>query len=99
MSDEVRDISLVENEDCKLVEENGKTRRMYVGSVNVSTSGPCLKWTEVDHEFLNSPGIGDHNYCRNPDSKMFKQEMCITENGTAPCDVRTCGNILKYPFP
>ena len=65
---------------------------MYVGSVNVSTSGPCLKWTEVDHEFVNSSGIGDHNYCRNPDRNMFKQEICITDNETVPCDVRTCGN-------
>ena len=93
------DISLVENKECRLVEENGKTRRMYVGSVNDSTSGPCLKWTEVDHGFVNITGIGDDNYCRNPDGNIFKQEICITDNGTAPCDVQTCGKIIKCPFP
>ena len=70
MSDEVRDISLVENEDCKLVEENGKTKWMSVGNVNVSASAPCLKWTEANHEFVNNTGIRDHNYCRGPDNHI-----------------------------
>jgi hypothetical protein len=89
---------LGENTDCKLVAENSKTIRINVGTSNSSSSGPCLKWTDVYHEFINSPGIGDHNYCRNPDKNIFKQEICITDNGTAPCDVRTCGEVINQLF-
>ena len=90
--------NLVEKGDCKLVQENGESRRIYVGTSNTSIDGPCLKWTNVEHEFVNSPGIGDHNYCRNPDNGKFKQEICFTDNGTSPCDVQTCGEGLKQIF-
>ena len=89
-------MSLVETEDCKIVSDQGLTRRMYAGSANISSAGPCLKWTEAGPEFVNMTGGGDHNYCRNPDISTDRQEICFTDNGSAPCDVQTCGKARQF---
>ena len=91
-------ISLVETEDCKVVTDKGLTRRMYAGTANMSSAGPCLKWTEAGRESVNMTGGGDHNYCRNPDINMARQEKCFTDNGSAPCDVQTCGKARQFSY-
>ena len=72
----------------------------YKGTQSVTSSGfTCQKWTEQSpqsHEItpdkFGDKGIGDHNYCRNPEEK-FDITWCYTTDPSVrwdSCDVPTC---------
>ena len=67
---------------------------MYLGQKNTTYADrlPCLKWSEVDHEYVNSSILGDHNFCRKPyhvgefdDVDEIYREWCFTTDGRQAC--------------
>lgn len=77
---------------CQVTSEEGTLRRIYTGVVNVSGTGkPCLKWTEIDRNYSGLAGIGDHNYCRNPDREEDREFCFVSPEKKEFCKVRTCG--------
>ena len=73
-------------------------RRRYLTTGRLSLTNnfiPCLSWTtqyvEDNFEF-DSPLLGDHNYCRNPDNDP-NGPWCFTTdtNQRAYCNVQKCG--------
>ena len=86
------------------MEEIGRDYRGHVAVTN--TSKTCQKWTsQAPHKHHRTPkeyplaGLGDHNYCRNPDSEP-NGPWCYTEDPAERweyCDVgepsRDCYNV------
>jgi len=73
----------------------------YRGSDSRTTSGlECLPWTTLDRNIHTvtidrypDHGLGEHNYCRNPDRS--KQAWCYTsrtKNKYDYCDIPDCGS-------
>ncbi|KAM9810969.1 phosphoinositide-3-kinase-interacting protein 1 [Neosynchiropus ocellatus] len=70
----------------------------YRGQKQTSSSGlTCLNWTNVSKEYDPQTGVGDHNYCRNPDSSEKPWCYISGPDGTvqrqfcaiAPCQDQT----------
>jgi hypothetical protein len=85
----------------KLLNDNGES---YRGHQDRTVSGKrCQKWTEqAPHKHSNTPnskpgkGLGDHNYCRNPDGS--DTIWCYTNDRNKKwefCEPKKCGNVLK----
>ena len=74
----------------------------YRGSLSVSKKGyECQKWTEqTPNAHTRTPenypdaGLGDHNYCRNPDNRSGGAYCYVNtaEDDRDDCDVPTCGD-------
>jgi len=70
----------------------------YRGTVSQTKSGlKCQKWTSQtpnDHKQMDNynMGLGDHNYCRNPDGEG--KPWCYNDEGSKPrwelCDIPVC---------
>merc|ERR1719171_410634 len=75
--------------DCFEPEDNGYS---YRGLVDFTSSGRrCKNWLDVGEITPRSDnGIGNHNYCRNPD-ESFDQPWCFTvDGGKEQCIVDEC---------
>ena len=82
----------VETDECKLIELNGTVKRLYMGNVHLSTNGSCKNWKLGDKKYLDYPGVGDHNYCRNIG---IEPAACFTDEGYVSCNVKSCGEYLS----
>ncbi|XP_074647198.1 neurotrypsin-like [Tubulanus polymorphus] len=77
------------------VDYAGKAFRTQLGSL-------CLKWTGsslANPTLFPDAGLGDHNYCRNPDSD--KKPWCWTNHDLGQygyCDLQKCGDVTT-PAP
>lgn len=77
----------------------------YNGTVSQTDSGsPCLKWTEFPDYVQQYPGrgLGEHNYCRNPDREsnpwcFFRQSSGAI--GWAYCDCHQGKTDCLAPSP
>merc|ERR1719155_365205 len=85
--------------DLSCFEESDKGKS-YKGLLTSTTSGrTCQNWSkgkphEISIEPSNENGLGNHNYCRNPDSSEDKP-WCYTTDPDAGhkkelCDVPAC---------
>ena len=87
--------------------------RDYRGVVNVTNTGKiCQRWTsKYPHNHTRTPanypnaGLGDHNYCRNPDSEP-ERAWCYTTQSSARweycqigVDKTECDGRFKGNFP
>eukprot|EP00928_Gymnodinium_smaydae_P029988 TRINITY_DN22426_c0_g1_i1.p1 TRINITY_DN22426_c0_g1~~TRINITY_DN22426_c0_g1_i1.p1 ORF type:complete len:230 (+),score=28.75 TRINITY_DN22426_c0_g1_i1:64-753(+) len=75
----------------------------YQGLTTMSTSGrTCENWLKVGGEYGPSiPGIGNHNYCRNPSGKR-ERPWCFTVDPNKEwefCDVPKCAKSSLAPEP
>jgi len=73
----------------------------YVGLRADTESGrKCANWIEQGKYGSSDPGIGNHNYCRNPDTGAKKRPWCFTVDPEAEweyCVVPECAE--KGPDP
>ncbi|XP_061672513.1 phosphoinositide-3-kinase-interacting protein 1 [Syngnathoides biaculeatus] len=80
--------------DC--IESSGED---YRGDEQTSSSGlTCLKWTNTSTQYDPQTGVGDHNYCRNPDSSARPWCHIAGPDGTVQkqfCSIQTCQELAS----
>ncbi|XP_073338179.1 urokinase-type plasminogen activator-like isoform X2 [Pagrus major] len=78
---------------------DGSTYRGYVSETANGRS--CLRWTRFTYPWGPSQGLGDHNYCRNPDQSLMP--WCQVRRGRRIvrefCDVPRCSPPRVKPPP
>merc|ERR1719313_3073206 len=90
--------------DLSCYEESDKGKS-YKGLLTSTSSGrSCQNWSkqkphEIGIEPSNENGLGNHNYCRNPDSSEDKP-WCYTMDSSADhkketCDVPECPGMAR----
>ena len=58
----------------------------------MSESGaPCRKWTDIAKNYSGQPGVGEHNYCRNPAREKDREFCYVSHTRRELCTVRSCG--------
>uniref|UniRef100_A0A3B3VWM8 trypsin n=1 Tax=Poecilia latipinna TaxID=48699 RepID=A0A3B3VWM8_9TELE len=65
----------------------------YRGTVSESSYGNrCLKWSNIRHYWDDSNGVGNHNYCRNPNNR--RKPWCYVQKRRQVkiefCDIPRC---------
>lgn len=81
------------NTECS--QSTAHRQKDYRGYLNVSKAGyDCQKWTNSPRTPQNFPdaGLGDHNYCRNPDSRSGGAYCYVATGSRDYCRVPTCGD-------
>ncbi|XP_051551832.1 phosphoinositide-3-kinase-interacting protein 1 [Myxocyprinus asiaticus] len=65
----------------------GMQQKTFIGNI-------CLNWNKLNLKFKDSEtGVGDHNFCRNPDGSEKPWCYVSGSNGVArkeACEIRTC---------
>ncbi|XP_078478141.1 phosphoinositide-3-kinase-interacting protein 1-like [Lampetra planeri] len=81
--------------DClssKGVEYRGKQQSSFTGLT-------CLNWSNISRDVDPQKGVGDHNYCRNPDSSEMPWCYVTGPDGTVHkqfCSIAPCrGNVHR----
>ncbi|CAJ1067547.1 plasminogen activator%2C urokinase a [Xyrichtys novacula] len=72
----------------------------YRGFVSESAYGSrCLSWNRFYNRWGASEGVGDHNYCRNPDQSLMP--WCAVRRGNKIarefCDIPRCSSVSAKP--
>ncbi|XP_077571482.1 phosphoinositide-3-kinase-interacting protein 1-like [Stigmatopora nigra] len=84
--------------DC--IESNGEG---YRGVQQSSSSGlTCLMWTNISTQYDPLTGVGDHNYCRNPDSSNRPWCYITGPDGMVQkqfCYIQTCQELVATEAP
>lgn len=82
------EVVLMINESCGFQDGgDGGSQSLHKASVN-------------SHVLLSSPGVGDHNYCRNPDSSERPWCYITGPDGTVQrqfCTIQTCKGRFNAP--
>ncbi|XP_061624380.1 phosphoinositide-3-kinase-interacting protein 1 isoform X1 [Phyllopteryx taeniolatus] len=83
-----------DQKDC--IESSGVD---YRGDEQSSSSGlACLTWTNASTQYDPQTGVGDHNYCRNPDSSERPWCFITGPDGTVQkqfCSIQTCRELAS----
>jgi len=85
--------------ECQNMQTGGAD---YRGARDRTKSGlPCIRWDKLDRDIHTvtidrypDSGLGEHNYCRNPDGSS--QTWCYTnenKNNFDYCDLEPCGSM------
>ena len=89
--------SMSDTHEC-FNEKNGVDYRGTISKTREGTS--CLNWESVSEEVTQNNGVGDHNYCRNPDDSPGGP-WCYIEStpNKGYCDIDFCiKDALLYLF-
>ena len=83
----------MEDVECWDKDNRAANKAGYKGTQSVTREGyTCQKWTEQSpqsHDFTaanySDKGVGDHNYCRNPEEK-YDKTWCFTTDPSKQWD-------------
>ncbi|XP_016523932.1 urokinase-type plasminogen activator [Poecilia formosa] len=72
----------------------------YRGTVSESSYGNrCLKWSNIRHYWGDSNGVGNHNYCRNPNNR--ERPWCYVQKRRQVkiefCNIPRCSQVTAKP--
>ena len=100
--EKIREIHDAELYNTECSQASAYRQKDYRGFLNVTKKGfECQKWTEqTPNAHTRTPerypdaGLGDHNYCRNPDGRSGGAYCYVNsaETDRDYCDVPTCGD-------
>ncbi|XP_054630138.1 phosphoinositide-3-kinase-interacting protein 1 [Dunckerocampus dactyliophorus] len=87
-------VANTDQKDC--IRSNGVD---YRGDKQSSSSGlTCLIWTNTSTQYDSQTGVGDHNYCRNPDSSERPWCYITGPDGTVQkefCSIEACQELTS----
>ncbi|XP_019718234.1 phosphoinositide-3-kinase-interacting protein 1 [Hippocampus comes] len=94
------DSSFLNADQKECIDSNGVS---YRGDKASSSSGlPCLNWTDTSTQYDPHTGVGDHNYCRNPDSSERPWCYIAAPDGIVQkqfCSIEPCQELTSTNAP